>query len=95
VKVKYFTCPCCLTNQNGQVQPQNLQAVPIYVPGANQQRNDAGRWDSGSDNPRFNNDRSNHSGSWDGSSSSGSSGSVIGGSGKLPAPTISAPKIKN
>jgi hypothetical protein len=95
VKVKYFTCPCCLTNQNGQVQPQNLQAVPIYVPGANQQRNDAGRWDSGSDNPRFNNDRSNHSGSWDGSSSSGSSGSVIGGSGKLPAPTISSPKIKN
>jgi hypothetical protein len=95
VKVKYFTCPCCITNQNGQVQPQNLQAVPIYVPGANQQRNDAGRWDSGSDNPRFNNDRSNHSGSWNGSSSSGSSGSVIGGSGKLPAPTISAPKIKN
>jgi uncharacterized membrane protein YgcG len=100
-KVKYITCPCCLTNPNGQVQPQNLQALPIYIPGS-KQRNDSGQWDSGSSNPSFNNDGPYNGGSWNGSGrnsgssgSSGSTGSGGGGLGRLPAPTISAPKIKN
>lgn len=90
VKVKYFTCPCCLTNQNGQIQQQNLQAVPIYVPNNNQNRNENNRGDEGYINSGSGFGR-NSGRNWNSSGSSGSSG----GSRRLPAPSISAPKIKN
>jgi hypothetical protein len=105
VKVKYFTCPCCVTNQTGSAPILHNGAVPIYTPAkpAPVQREPArfndsnsspnnGSWNSNWDanNPPSNRNSSGFGGS-SGSNNSGSSGS----SGKHPAPSISAPKIKN
>jgi hypothetical protein len=86
VKVKYFTCPCCVTNHTGSAPNMHNGAVPIYTPAkpAPVQREPA-RFNDNNASPNRN------SGGFGSSSGSNSSGS----SGKRPAPSISAPKIKN
>ncbi len=99
VKVKYFTCPCCLTNSNVKIQ-KNEDLFPVNLP-----NNSGGKGDylmRGS--PIENNPGMNNSGSspiWtlpeSTRSSSPKKNSTPKSSSpkKLPAPSISAPKIKN
>ncbi len=104
VKVKYFTCPCCVTNQSGTSPNLHNGAVPIYSPQKSAPQNTAPAripdqnpvptnrsWDSGWNNepaPAPNRNRTSNDSGW-------SSGSNAPSSGKRPAPSISAPKIKN
>lgn len=99
VKVKYFTCPCCVTNQTGTAPKLYNGAVPIYTPSPaaparipDQSSSPSNRtwnsdWNSNQNPPPS---RTPSSSGWN-----GSSGSNSAGSGKRPAPSISAPKIKN
>jgi hypothetical protein len=99
VKVKYFTCPCCVTNQTGTAPQLYNGAVPIYTPSpaaparipdqpsSPNNRSWNSDWNSNQNPPPS---RTPSSSGWN-----GSSGSNSGGSGKRPAPSISAPKIKN